>query len=92
MPDLFRKNGEELLKDGRIKIKSEWHTWSSICERAPLCFEVLLTGTQPKNFSNAVFNKLYTLVPHSYNPKPLSQLTEFLKQIDQVAPPVIQFG
>ena len=34
--------------------------WSSICERAPQCFEVLLAPTALKSFSSCVFHKLIT--------------------------------
>lgn len=87
---MYSKHGVTLLNAKQeIRVGKVWHSWESLCLRAPQAYDVILAGKPQKEFANSVFYSLHSLLPRATNSDFHNQLVKFLKQVDGVAAPVM---
>ena len=87
LPDAFEKFGIAILSEKKeIKINHCYHPWVELCKRTPNFFEIVTTGKNAKDYTNAVFHKLLEVQPTEKTAaKAKENLIKFLRWVDNVA-------
>ena len=92
LPEALKKFDIEILNDKKeVKIDKSYHSWQSICKRAPNYFEIMLNGKPAKEYQSAVFNQLYMIFPKPGSTDMKSKVLTFIRRLDGVAMPIIMY-
>ena len=79
--DALKKFDITILNDKKeVKIEKSFHSWQSICKRAPNYFEIMLKEKPAKEYQTTVFNQLYMIFPKAGSKDMKSKVQTFLRR------------